>query len=275
MKKVLIVLFSVLLTALFLIPASAANQSESIEAKYKSLREISNDLAKESRIGSAEFRELSEDAIEYLQGFDIDTDSVGEIYYEVDPDGILVLRALSLMSDDSIRITTVTSYGQDKDGNYRRFDNIDLINQISSISWQYKDYYNYEDYNSTIRLYADLYTYQGTISISGGTHTCLRPYQSSFKYKYLNTNYHPSITNYLGSIQVTGTLRHQDGSYITSNFVWATAYNLPAPVELTVYNRYNYLDSDEILDISGYSNPKNDCSFYIAGAYNSTVFYLY
>ena len=74
-------------------------------------------------IGSIQFRDLSSGDIDYLNQFDIDTDLIGEILYEIDPEGILVLKAISLLEDGSYKITTITNYGQDHEGNYSRYDN--------------------------------------------------------------------------------------------------------------------------------------------------------
>ena len=274
MKRYLILLFSLILTLLFVFPASAVAQNGSIEEKYASLKAFSNELVKEEKIGSTEFRDLSSASAEYLQQFDINTDSVGEIYYEIDPDGVLVLKALTLLEDDSVRISTLTNYGKDNEGNYKRFNHTDLIDQIKSLSWQYHDYYDKENYNSYITFLLDLYTFRATESYSGNNHTCIRPYQSSLAYIY-RTSYHPSVTNYNGSTKATGTLRYTDWTFITSNFTWSTAYNLSAPVDNTAYNRYNNLAADEMIDLYGYYfTLKHDCTFYLDGAYNNATFYF-
>ena len=168
------------------------------------------------RIGSEEFRELSAEASEYLKSYDIDTDSVGEVYYEIDPDGILVLKALTLMDDGSVRISTFTDYGQDEKGNYGRLDHTDLIDQFRSISWSYKNYYKTYNHNSQVTFYYNVYAYQATIYIQGENRKCLRPYQSSMSFSYLQSNI--TITDYNGSTCISGDLRYSNGTLISSAF---------------------------------------------------------
>lgn len=275
MKKTLSTLLSIILTLIFIFPASAADQGDSTEAQYTILGNISRSMAN-NQIGSVQFRNLSSDAVDYLEQFDIDTDLIGEISYDIDPDGILVLKAISLLEDGSYKITTITNYGQDREGNYSRYDNDSLINQNRAISWSANSFYGSKNYNGIITISASIYSFKGDYQDphTGLPYLAMRPYKTDLKYEYLTSN-HPSITNYVGTTYLVGELCYTDGTYITGPYSWTTYYNLTAPSADTTYSRINYLPSNEMINTSiYYFSTHHICTFYMNGSQHQTTVWL-
>lgn len=262
MKKVFTMILTIMLVCIFMMPASAAEESTAVdkEMTYSTLERVAETLPNLDKEKSARFCDLSEEAIACLEENGINTDCIGKIYFQ-DVENEPALVAISFEENNELVITTLTSFAQNETGEYVKVP----VLTIQDRGWTnggISGSYPFTELTVSAKIsmetyYINLYTMY------------YRPYKVEFWYTNKN-GYAPVVTNVYALGIVRGELCTYVGTTFThtnTNYDWYDPLLIATPSAGTHYSQLQYMTSGNCLDIPYYAGIQG--SLYINGSYVS------
>ena len=202
---------------------------------------------------------------DYLEENNIDTDSIGEVFYEM-MDGVPTLIALYYENDDTLVLSTLTSFGKNEDGNYYRVA-APGSNRGTWFVGSPSDTYTYTE----LTVATSIYIYNYYVSV---LELYYRPFQIVYSYTN-NSGYSPTVTNFYSQGVVRGKEYTYSGTTFTPTgdfYDWYVSRTVTSPMAGVSYTATKYMPDGVCIyePFTAYSNV----SLYINGQYRTfTIYY--
>lgn len=235
MKKVLAVILVIVLACLYAVPTFATeNTLPEFEASYTTLKQASDSILKGRSNSFTKFSDLTEDVIDYLEENNIDTDRIGEVFYEM-IDGVPTLVTLYYEDNDTLVLSTLTSLSRDEEGNYNK-----VAAPGSNRSGWFVVYPTYEETYTEVTVTTSIYI---SNYLEDMLNLYYRPFQIVFSYTN-NSGYSPTVTNFYSQ----GVVRGKEYTYSGTNFTptgdfydWSVSRTVTSPMSGASYTESNIM----------------------------------
>ena len=250
MKKVFTMFLAAIMICVLIIPAFAKEDTFSdSEDSYSVLERAADSIPNIDKNRSVRFCDLSSEAAACLEENGINTDCIGEIFYQ-ETENEPALVAVSYGDNNQLVISTLTSFAKNEDGDYVKVPLFTIQNRAWA-GTQISNAYPFTQLTVTSKLYLEYYF----ISLY---EVYYRPYMLEFWYTN-NNGYTPSVANFYAD----GIVRSKLCTYTGTNFTiteswydWYTSRTVAAPSSGIHYTQLQYMTNGYCLDVPYYSGTQ-------------------